>query len=287
MSTGSNVKSLPLSSGKAIPVLGQGTWHMGEKSAMREAEIAALRCGLDLGMTLIDTAEMYGEGEAERLVGEAIAGRREEVFLVSKVYPHNATSTGTPAACHRSLRRLRTDYLDLYLLHWRGDVPMEETLAAFQSLKGSGLIRDYGVSNFDLDDMVEADELSGGKAMVTDQVLYNLANRGIEWDLLPWCRQRGLPIMAYSPIENSPREQRALFTNPTLLKIASEHEATAAQVALSWVLHQGVVAIPKAANLEHVRQNRAALEFSLTQSELKELDRAFPPPSRKLSLAMR
>ena len=270
-----------------MPVLGQGTWHMGEKPAMREVEIAALRCGLELGMTLIDTAEMYGEGEAERLVGEAIAGRREEVFLVSKVYPHNATSKGTPAACHRSLRRLGTDYLDLYLLHWRGDVPVAETLAAFQSLKSAGLIREYGISNFELDELREAHELPGGKAVVTDQVLYNLAHRGIEWDLLPWCRDHGIPVMAYSPIENAPREQKVLFTNPTVLSIASEHEATPAQVALSWVLHQGVVAIPKAANPEHVRQNRAALDLSLNNSELKELDRAFPPPSRKMPLAMR
>ena len=260
---------------------------MGENPAKRKAEIAALRYGLDLGMVLIDTAEMYGEGEAERLVGEAIAGRREEVFLVSKVYPHNATLSGTSAACHRSLQRLGTTYLDLYLLHWRGEAPVAETLAAFQSLKAAGSIRDYGVSNFDLDDLVEAHDLPGGKEIVTDQVLYNLAHRGIEWALLPWCGDRGIPIMAYSPVESAPREQKVLFTNPTLEKIASEHEATPAQIALAWVLHQGVVAIPKAANPEHIRQNRAALDLSLTKHDLKELDRAFPPPTQKAALEIR
>jgi len=268
-------------------VLGQGTWRMGEDPAKRKTEIAALRYGLDLGMGLIDTAEMYGEGEAERLLGEAIAGRREEVFLVSKVYPHNATLSGTSAACHRSLKRLGTDHLDLYLLHWRGTVPVTETLAAFQSLKAAGDIRAYGVSNFDLDELVEAHDLPGGDGIVTNQVLYNLVNRGIEWDLLPWCKERGIPIMAYSPLESSPREQRVLLKDPTLLKIASEHEATPAQVALAWVLHQGVVAIPKAANLDHLRQNRAALDLSRTKGDLKELDRAFPPPSQKEPLAMR
>ena len=260
---------------------------MGENPALRQAEIAALRYGLDLGMTLIDTAEMYGDGAAERIVAEAISRRRQEVFLVSKVLPQNATRIGTRAACHRSLQRLGTDYLDLYLLHWRGEVPVGETLAAFQSLKAEGWILDYGVSNFDLDDLVEANDLPGGEAIATDQVLYNLVHRGIEWDLLPWCRDRGVPIMAYSPIEHAPREQKSMLTNPTLLKIASEHEATPVQVALAWVLHQGVVAIPKAASPQHVRQNREALDLSLTKRDLKELDRAFPPPSRKVPLAIR
>ncbi len=287
MITSTKVRTLPLPKGRDIPVLGQGTWHMGENPALRPAEIASLRYGLDLGMTLIDTAEMYGDGEAERIAGEAISGRREEVFLVSKVLPQNATQMGTPAACHRSLRRLGTDYLDLYLLHWRGEVPVAETLAAFQSLKAQGWILDYGVSNFDLDDLVEAHDSPGGEAIATDQVLYNLVHRGIEWDLLPWCRDQGVPVMAYSPIEHAPREQKPMLTNPTLLKIASEHQVTPTQVALAWVLYQGVVAIPKAANSEHVRQNREALELSLTKRDLKELDRTFPPPSRKVPLAIR
>jgi diketogulonate reductase-like aldo/keto reductase len=258
---------------------------MGENPALRPSEIAALRYGLDLGLTLIDTAEMYGDGEAERLVGEVIVGRREEVFLVSKILPQNATRRGTPAACHRTLRRLGTDHLDLYLLHWRGEVPVAETLEALQSLKAEGWVLDYGVSNFDLDDLVEAQELPGGEAISTDQVLYNLMHRGIEWDLLPWCRDRGVPVMAYSPIEHAPQEQTPMLTNSTLLKIASEHEATPTQVALAWVLHQGAVAIPKAASAEHVRQNREALDLSLTKRDLKELGRAFPPPSRKVPLA--
>jgi diketogulonate reductase-like aldo/keto reductase len=285
MTTSTKIKTLQLPSGRAIPVLGQGTWRMGEDPAMRRAEIAALRYGLDLGITLIDTAEMYGEGEAERLVGEAIAGRREEVFLVSKVYPHNASRLGTPAACRRSLQRLGTDYL--YLLHWRGEVPIIETLEAFQSLKASGFILDYGVSNFDLDDLTEAHQLPGGEGIATDQVLYNLGHRGVEWDLLPWCTSHRIPIIAYSPIEHSPSDQKDLFNNPTLLKLAEKHKAAPAQVALAWVLHQGAVAIPKAAKAEHVRQNREALELSLTREDINELDHAFPPPSRKVPLAIR
>src|SRR3954469_8963747 len=219
-------KTLTLPTGREIPVLGQGTWGMGESPARREAELAALRHGLDLGMTLIDTAEMYGEGAAEELIREAIAGRRQEVFLVSKVYPHNATARGTPEACKRSLRRLGTDYLDLYLLHWPGAVPITETLAAFQGLKAAGQIRDYGVSNFDIDDMEEANASPGGEEIVTNQVLYNLVERGIEWNLLPWCRERKMPIMAYSPIEHSPHERKSMVSNPALVKIAREHDAT-------------------------------------------------------------
>ena len=260
---------------------------MGENPAKRQAEIDALRYGLDLGMSLIDTAEMYGEGEAERLVGEAIGGRREEVFLVSKVYPHNATLRGTQAACQRSLQRLKTDYLDLYLLHWRGEVPLVETLAAFQALRESGKIRDYGVSNFDAPDMEEAALLPGGDEIVTDQVLYNLANRGIEWDLLPWCRERGIPIMAYSPIEHASGGRSALLTNRVLKRIAVRHDAAPAQVALAWLLKQNVVAIPKASTPEHVQENRGALNLTLTNEDLKELDHEFPPPRRKLPLATR
>jgi diketogulonate reductase-like aldo/keto reductase len=286
--TGPKMRTLRLPSGRPIPVLGQGTWGMGEDRAMRQTEITALRLGLDLGMTLIDTAEMYAEGGAEEVVAEAIAGRRADVFLVSKVYPHNATRRGAVEACGRSLQRLKTDYLDLYLLHWRGSVPLVETLEAFQSLKRAGKILDYGVSNFDQDDMEEASALPGGDQIVTDQVLYNLRHRGIEWDLLPWCRQRGIPIMAYSPIEHSPIEQRGMLDHPRLKLVASRHSATPAQVALAWLLRQeDIIAIPKASQPAHVRENRAALDLTLTDEDLAELDRAFPPPRKKMPLAMR
>ena len=282
------MRTLRLPSGRLIPVLGQGTWGMGEDRPKRQAEIAALRLGLDLGMTLIDTAEMYGEGGAEEVVGEAIAGRRAEVFLVSKVYPHNATQRGAIEACGRSLLRLKTSYLDLYLLHWRGTVPLVETLAAFQVLKQAGRIRDYGVSNFDQLDMEEVTALPGGDEIVTDQVLYNLRHRSIEWDLLPWCRERGILIMAYSPIEHSPREQQGMLDHPRLRLVAARHHATPAQIALAWLLQQEDIAvIPKASHTAHVRENRAALDLKLTNEDLMELDRAFPPPRRKMPLAMR
>jgi len=276
------IRTLLLPSGTAIPVLGQGTWGMGEDPAKQEAEVAALRLGLDLGLTLIDTAEMYGEGGAEEVVGEAIAGRRHDVFLVSKVYPHNATLHGAGEACERSLARLGTDYLDLYLLHWRESVPLAETLAAFQSLKRLGKIRDYGVSNFDVDDMEEANALPGGEDIATNQVMYNLAHRGIEWDLLPWCRERGIPIMAYSPID-----QGGMLEHPQLKAVAARHDATPAQVALAWLLDRDVVAIPKASSAAHVRENRGALDLTLTDEDLSDLDRAFPPPRRKVALEVR
>ena len=280
-------RTLRLPTGRPIPVLGQGTWRMGEDPAKKQSEIDALRLGLDLGITLIDTAEMYGDGAAEELIGEAIAERRAEVFLVSKVYPHNATRRGAIEACERSLRRLVTDYLDLYLLHWRGAVPLAETLQAFQSLKRTGKIRDYGVSNFDVDDMEEAFSLPGGEEIVTNQVLSNLVHRGIERDLLPWCRDRGLPVMAYSPIGHSSREQRKIFDQPQVKLVASRHQATPAQVALSWLLQRDLIAIPKASNPEHVRQNRAALDLILTEKDLEELDQAFPLPRKKVPLEMK
>lgn len=285
--TANGVRSLLLPSGRRIPLLGQGTWGMGEFRSKRDTEIAALRLGLDLGMTLIDTAEMYGEGGAEEVVGEAIVNRRAEVFLVSKVYPHNATRKGAVEACERSLQRLKTDYLNLYLLHWRGAVPLSETLAAFQALRDSGKVHDYGVSNFDAHDMDEAILLPGGDEIVTDQVLYNLLNRGIEWDLRPWCRERGIVMMAYSPVEHASDAQLALLNNRVLKRIAARHHATPAQIALTWLLQQDVVVIPKASKLEHVRENRGALEITLTEQDLKELDHEFPPPRRKLPLAMR
>jgi len=281
------MKTLPLPSGRKIPILGQGTWRMAENPVKRKAEIAALQFGLDLGISLIDTAEMYGEGAAEELIGEAIAGRRAEVFLVSKVYPHNATRQGAIQACERSLRRLQTDYLDCYLLHWRGSVPLSETIEAFQTLRRAGKILDYGVSNFDVDDMEEAFGLPGGDEIVTDQVLYNLEHRGIEWDLLPWCQESGVPIMAYSPIRHSGTEKKQLLQNRTVKLIAKRHGATPAQVALAWLLQRDVVAIPKASSPDHVRENRGALELKLTKQDFIDLEEPFPSPQGEVPLEMK
>jgi diketogulonate reductase-like aldo/keto reductase len=276
------LRSVPLPSGELIPVLGQGTWHLAERPDRRASEIAALRLGIDLGMTLIDTAEMYAGGGAEELVGEAIAGRRDDVFLVSKVLPSHATELGTIAACQASLRRLGTDRLDLYLLHWRGRTPLGETVAAFLELLQAGLIRHWGVSNFDVDDLVELWGLPGGPSASTDQVLYNLTRRGIEHDLLPWCLRHGLPVMAYSPIE-----QGRLLGHPALGEVAARHRATPAQVALAWVIRgDGVTAIPRAGTPEHVRENRGALDVRLSAADLAVLDRAFPPPTHKQPLAV-
>lgn len=276
------MRKTKLPSGTAVPVLGQGTWYMGDDAHRRADEIASLRLGLDLGMTLIDTAEMYGDGASEKLVGEAIAGRRDEVFLVSKVLPSNASRSGTIAACERSLRRLGTDCIDLYLLHWRGRTPFAETIAAFEALQDAGKIRHWGVSNMDVDDMREIARAPGGDAMATNQVLYNLTRRGIEFDLLPQAQARGLPLMAYSPIE-----QGRLTEYPEVQDIADRHGVTPAQVALAWVLRQeGVIAIPKAGTPEHVRENRAALELQLTAEDLEELDDMFPPPDGPESLEM-
>lgn len=277
--------TVSLSPGVAVPVLGQGTWRLGERGGRRHAEVAALRLGLDLGMTLIDTAEMYADGGAERIVGEAIAGRREEVFLVSKVYPHNATRRGAVDACERSLERLATDYLDLYLLHWRGSVSLRETLEAFQVLKQQGRIREYGVSNFDVDDMEEAATLPGGGEIAANQVLYNLKRRGVERALLPWCRERRVPVMAYSPLEEGAGRQKKLLTNAELRAVAQRHGATPAQVALAWLLRQdGVLTIPKAGSPAHIRENRLALELMLTDEDLAQLGRAFPPARRRTPL---
>lgn len=261
-----------------MPVLGLGTWMMGESRRDTAAEIAALKLGLDLGVALIDTAEMYGEGGAELVVRDAMAGRRDEVFLVSKVLPENASRSGTIRACEASLKRLGTDRLDLYLLHWRGSVPLAETVAAFETLKQSGKIRRWGVSNFDLNDM---DALKGA-VPASNQVLYNLTRRGIEWDLLPRCRADRIPVMAYSPIE-----QGRILRHKALLTLARERGCSPAQLALAWVLHQpGIVAIPKATNLAHVRENRAALDIVLEPAELQALDAAFPPPTGAGALEM-
>lgn len=276
------MRKIKLPSGETVPVLGQGTWYMGDHASRRAEEIATLRLGLDFGMTLIDTAEMYGDGASEKLVGEAIAGRRDEVFLVSKVLPSNATRHGTIAACERSLKRLGTDRIDLYLLHWRGRTPFAETIAAFEALQDAGKIRHWGVSNMDVDDMREIARASGGEAMAANQVLYNLTRRGIEYDLLPQAQQRGLPIMAYSPIE-----QGRLAEYPEVQDIADRHGVSPAQIALAWVLRQpGVIAIPKASTPAHVQQNRAALDMQLTAQDLAELDDAFPPPDGPESLEM-
>ncbi|MGH8851046.1 MAG: aldo/keto reductase [Casimicrobiaceae bacterium] len=265
-----------------MPVLGLGTWRMGERRDRREREIAALQLGIGLGMALIDTAEMYGEGEAEAIVAEAIAGRRDRVFLVSKVYPHNATRRGTVAACKRSLQRLRTGHLDLYLLHWRGDVPLSETIAGMGALQAEGSIRAWGVSNFDRADMDELLALPGGEECAVNQVLYNLGARGIEWDLLPLCRRRGIAIMAYSPLD-----QGRLLRHRSLRAIATRLGTTAAQVALAWLLAQPRVAvIPKASDNAHVHDNLSASMLCLDESTRAELDRAFPPPRRATSLRM-
>jgi diketogulonate reductase-like aldo/keto reductase len=271
--------------GCEVPTLGQGTWNIGEQAARRQDEVRALQQGLDLGMTLIDTAEMYGEGGAEEVVGEAIAGRRDQAFIVSKVYPHNASFEGVREACERSLRRLKVDAIDLYLLHWQGHHPLAETFDGFEALKQAGKIKAYGVSNFDLENLEES--LAYG-APATNQVLYNLMKRGIEFDLLPWARERQLPIMAYSPLETHGREQAALLANPGLKAVADAHGVTPAQIALAWVLHQdGVIAIPKAVDPVHLRANRAAAEIELSAGDLAALDQAFPPPRRRRALDMR
>lgn len=276
------VPTTTLPSGDALPVLGQGTWMMGEHRRRRADEVAALRLGLDLGMTLIDTAEMYGSGGAEEVVGEAIAGRRDAVFLVSKVLPENATRRGTVAACERSLRRLETGCIDLYLLHWRGSVPLRDTVEGFTELTRAGKIRHWGVSNFDVDDMEELVGLPGGNAVATNQVLFNLTRRGVERDLLPWCRTRGIPIMAYSPIE-----QGRMLKRRELAAVAARQSATPAQVALAWLVQKnGVMAIPKAGIAAHVRENRGALDLRLSPDDLAELDRAFPAPAVPRPLEM-
>ena len=271
-----------LPGGERVPALGQGTWHMGEARRRVAEEAAAVRLGIELGMTLIDTAEMYGNGRAEEMVTQAAEGLRDELFIVSKVYPHNASRAGVVAACERSLARLRTDRIDLYLLHWRGSIPLAETLAGFEQLRRDSKIRHYGVSNFDRADMAEWVALKGGDTIAADQVLYNLSRRGPEWDLVPWCRERGIAIMAYTPLG-----QGSLLRDRTLTEIASRRNATPAQVALAWLLRQqGMIVIPKAARLEHVRDNRGALDVVLTAEDLSALDRAFPPSKGNSALGM-
>ena len=274
------MKTVRLPDGATVPALGQGTWHMGEHRRRTGDEAAALKLGIELGMTLIDTAEMYGEGGAEEVVGEAIAGRRDQAFIVSKVYPHNASRKGAVAACERSLKRLKTDRLDLYLLHWRGNVPFAETVEAFEALRAAGKIRHWGVSNLDTGDMEELWSLS--RSVQANQLLYNLTRRGIEWDLLPWQRERRIATMAYSPIE-----QARLLKNRALLEFSKRHGMTPAQAALAWLLAKDdVIVIPKAASPVHLEENLAALDKKLSNEQLAELDRAFPPPRGPSALEM-
>lgn len=280
--TGTALASVTLPDGESVPALGLGTWGMGEDARRARAEVDALRLGLDLGMTLVDTAEMYGSGGAEVVVGEALAGRRDGVFLVSKLLPQNASRRATIAACESSLRRLGTDRLDLYLLHWRGSWPLQATLEGFEALQRAGKIRHWGVSNLDLDDCRELVSLPGGEALATNQLLYNLSRRGIEADLLPWCRERRLPVMAYSPIE-----QGRLLGRAGLAEVAARHGATPAQVALAWLLRQeGIITIPKAVTPAHLHENRAAADLRLTDEDLAALDAAFPPPKGPRPLEM-
>ena len=276
------MKTVALPGGETVPALGLGTWMMGERGGHEPESVAALKRGIDLGITLIDTAEMYGDGGAEELVGQAIAGQRDRVFIVSKVLPSNASRTGVAAACERSLKRLGTDRIDLYLLHWSGSVPLSETVAGFADLRRAGKIRYWGVSNLDLDEMNALWAVPGGDGCAANQLLYNLGRRGIEWDLKPALSARGVPVMAYSPLE-----QGRLLGNRALKQVAAMRGATPAQVALAWLLQQtGVIVIPKAANQAHVADNRAAAEIALTPAELGALEHAFPPPGRKMSLAM-
>jgi len=277
-----NIPTVPLPSGRAMPSFGVGTWRMGESARERAAEVEAVRAAIERGVTLIDTAEMYGDGEAESIVADAMGRRRDGLFLVSKVLPSNSSKRGTIAACERSLKRLKTDRLDLYLLHWRGGPALSETLDAFAELKAAGKILDWGVSNFDIDDMRELAALDTGKECATNQVLYNLTRRGIEFDLMPFCANRGISVMAYSPLE-----QARMLRDPALNEVARRHGATPARVALAWLLRQkGVVTIPKATRLDHLDDNIAALDLELTADDLETLDARFPPPKRAEPLDM-
>jgi len=277
------MKTVQLSDGEFVPALGQGTWRMGEDKSAHADEVAALRLGIDLGMTLIDTAEMYGEGGAEKVVADAIDGQRDRVFVVTKVYPHNASRTKLPKACERSLKRLRIEVIDLYLLHWRSNTPLAETVETFERLRSAGKIKRWGVSNFDLDDMKELLDIENGTACAANQVLYNLEHREIESGVLPWSQKNKIPIMAYSPVGHS----RGLLKNATLKKIAKRHDSTPGQIALAWVLRQpGVIAIPKAGNQAHVRDNAKSVEIRLSDEDSGAIDREFPPPTSKESLPM-
>ena len=280
------MKTVKLPSGDCVSALGQGTWNMGDSRAKRADELATLRRGIELGLTLIDTAEMYGNGRSEQLVAEAIAGCRDKVFIVSKVLPSNASGKGTMAACERSLKHLNTDRIDLYLLHWRGGVPFSETLEALTALQRAGKIRHYGVSNLDLADMQEWWGAPGGAGCATNQLLYNLGRRGIAWDLLPWLRERRVPVMAYSPLE-----QARLFSNSRFTTLAQRWGMTPSQLALAWLLRHDdrrgdMIVIPKCSSVARVEENAAARDITLSESQLFELDQIFPPPKKAASLEM-
>lgn len=269
------MRMVTLPGGETVPALGQGTWRMGERGGDRRQQADALKAGLDLGLTLIDTAEMYAEGGAEEVVAEAIAGRRDEVFVVSKVYPHNASRAKAIAACERSLARLKTDRIDLYLLHWRGTYPLSETVAAFETLKADGKIRYWGVSNFDAAGIDEVQSLAEAGACAANQVLYHMHERGIEWELIPRCRRDGIVVMAYTPLGEG-----RLLEDRCVVEIARRHGVAPSAVALAWVLrHDGMIAIPKAARLEHLHANAAAADLVLDEDDIARLDTAFPPPS--------
>jgi len=276
------MRTVNLPSGDEVSAIGQGTWYMGDRKSEAAREVAALQLGIDLGMTLIDTAEMYADGGAERIVAQAVSGRRDQVFIVSKVYPHNASRSGVPAACERSLKRLNTDRIDLYLLHWRGGHPLAETVAAFEALRQAGKIRNWGVSNLDVSDMEELTRVQGGEHCAANQVLYHPASRGIEYELLPWCEQRGVAIMAYSPLAHTTSR---LLRSPPLVAVAQRHGVTPAQVALAWGLRfPHVISIPKASDPGHVRENAAAIDVALTEQDLAEIDAVHRPPGRKQPL---
>jgi diketogulonate reductase-like aldo/keto reductase len=277
-----DIPHITLPDGEKVPAYGQGTWHMGESRGRLADEAAAVRLGIELGITLIDTAEMYGNGVAEEIVAQAMGGNRDRLFIVSKVLPYNASQKGTIEACERSLKRLKTDRIDLYLLHWRGSHPFAETLAGFERLQRDGKIRHHGVSNFDRGEMEEWARLDAGKSVASNQILYNLTRRGPEWEVIPWCRERNVSIMAYSPIE-----QGRMLGHKALGEVGARHGATPAQVALAWLLRQdGMIVIPKASRQEHVRENLGALDLKLTDQDLADLDRAFPPPKGRSNLGM-
>ncbi|MCM2446400.1 MULTISPECIES: aldo/keto reductase [Rahnella] len=280
-------KTVQLPDGTTVPAIGQGTWYMGERNSDLRAEVKALQQGLDAGMTLIDTAEMYADGGAERVVGEAISGRRDDVFLVSKVYPHHAGGAKAIAACEQSLKRLKTDCLDLYLLHWRGSIPLHDTVAAMEKLQQSGKIRRWGVSNLDTDDMQALWKIPGGNACMTNQVLYHAAARGIEFDLLPWCEEHSVPVMAYCPLAQAGKLRHDVLTAPVMQEIANARGVSSAQIALAWVTRTGnVIAIPKAVQPQHVKDNAVALTLSLTADEIARIDTVFPAPNHKTPLDM-
>ncbi|RAW13913.1 aldo/keto reductase [Paenibacillus taichungensis] len=285
MQQGNQTRTIQLPDGTTLPAIGQGTWYMGEKQSSRREEVQALRYGIERGMTVIDTAEMYAEGGAEEVTGEAIKGCRDDVFLVSKVYPHHADRKQMITACERSLSRLGTDRLDLYLLHWRGDVPLEETVEALEQLKQSGKILRWGVSNLDTEDMQELWNIPSAQHCAVNQVLYHAASRGIEYELLPWLRERRIPVMAYCPLAQGGRLRKELLEHSVIREIAKDHGVSPSQIALSWVIRDGdILAIPKAVQLNHVAENAAAMDVILTEDEIVRINEAFPAPKGKVPL---